>query len=285
MGAARRYRKRAATDPVRFRLKIFVVALLGLILFWSVVMAAVEGLSAVDAVYFVMVTVTTVGYGDIHATTELGKVLVVFVILSGTGTFGGLVASITEALLNRRERIVRLRKLNMVVGAFFAEVGSNLLVYLSDLDQRLEEIKSDLIVSGSWSDEEFRRVSERIQDYDYSVDVGRVDFEHLRSFLVGKRNFLLRLLENPLLHEHEVFTDLLLAVFHLTEELGHRKKVKDLPESDLAHLAGDVKRIYTLLVHQWLDYMRYLRVNYPYLFSLAIRTNPFDEKATPVVSG
>jgi hypothetical protein len=36
-------------------------------------------------------------------------------------------------------------------------------------------------------------------------------------------------------------------------------------------------------VHQWLDYLRYLKTNYPYLFSLAIRTNPFDEKASPVV--
>jgi len=38
-----------------------------------------------------------------------------------------------------------------------------------------------------------------------------------------------------------------------------------------------------LLVQEWLDYMEYLKVNYPYLFSLAMRTNPFDRKASPVV--
>jgi hypothetical protein len=117
------------------------------------------------------------------------------------------------------------------------------------------------------------------------VDAGQVDYGSLREFLARRREFMLRLLENPTLMEHEMFTDLLLAVFHLTEELTHRKKVSDLPVADRAHLAGDVKRIYGLLVHQWLDYLHYLKTNYPYLFSLAIRTNPFDEKADPVVAG
>jgi len=38
-----------------------------------------------------------------------------------------------------------------------------------------------------------------------------------------------------------------------------------------------------LLVHEWLDYMKYLKKNYPYLFSLAVRTNPFDRNASVVL--
>jgi hypothetical protein len=56
-----------------------------------------------------------------------------------------------------------------------------------------------------------------------------------------------------------------------------------LPESDRGHLAIDIERIYGLIVHQWLDYMNYLKSNYPYLFSLAMRANPFDQCASPVV--
>jgi hypothetical protein len=33
----------------------------------------------------------------------------------------------------------------------------------------------------------------------------------------------------------------------------------------------------------WLDYMRHLKADYPYLFSLAIRTNPFRLDASPVI--
>jgi hypothetical protein len=70
---------------------------------------------------------------------------------------------------------------------------------------------------------------------------------------MGERDFLVRLLENPILLEHESFTELLRAVFHLTEELAAREDLGNLPDSDYKHLAGDIKRAYVLLVHQWLD--------------------------------
>jgi hypothetical protein len=275
---------RKKADHLVVRLKFFVVALVVLILFWSLAFMAVEGHGFVDALYYTMVTVTTVGYGDIHPESAAGKMMAILIIVTGTGLFGGMVASLTEVLLNRRERRLRMEKLNMVISAFFSEVGNTLLVYFSDFDVRLEQIRGDLVVRGDWTDEQFREVAERIRGYDYEVDAGKIDFEHLRAFLAGRRGFLLRLLENPSLMEHELFTDLLLAVFHLTEELTHRRKVAELPLADLAHLAGDVRRIYGLLVHQWLDHLNYLKRDYPYLFSLAIRTNPFDEKASPVVT-
>ncbi len=73
------------------------------------------------------------------------------------------------------------------------------------------------------------------------------------------------------------------AVFHLTEELDYRRQFSELPGSDIAHLAGDVSRAYSRLVIEWIDYMQYLKGHYPYLFSLAMRTNPFDLNTTPVV--
>jgi hypothetical protein len=65
--------------------------------------------------------------------------------------------------------------------------------------------------------------------------------------------------------------------------LEKREQVKELPEKDYAHLAGDIKRAYTLLVQRWLNYVKYLKDNYPYLFSLVMRTNPFDQTASPFV--
>ena len=52
----------------------------------------------------------------------------------------------------------------------------------------------------------------------------------------------------------------------------------------MVHLAGDAKRAYHLLVQQWLDYMRFLKDEYPYLFALAMRTNPFDREASAIVT-
>jgi len=83
--------------------------------------------------------------------------------------------------------------------------------------------------------------------------------------------------------EHETFTDLILAINHLTEELKARDDLSALPSSDKSHLANDIGRVYSQLIPQWLKYMEYLRNHYPYLFSLAIRKNPFDDSASVIV--
>lgn len=193
------------------------------------------------------------------------------------------VTLIINELLIRRERRVRLEKLEMVIGAFFSEVGTKLLAFLSDFDPRLDEIRGELLVTQDWSEQEFSDVSKRLKHYDYGVDIQKLPCEDLRSFLTTETHFLLGLLDNPTLLEHESFTEVLRAVFHLTEELAAREDVSQLPDTDREHLAGDIKRVYVLLVYQWLDYMKYLKNNYPYLFSLAVRTNPFDQNASPIV--
>ncbi|RXE57214.1 hypothetical protein ABH15_03630 [Methanoculleus taiwanensis] len=194
-----------------------------------------------------------------------------------------LVTLILNQLLSVRAKRDRLEKLNMVIGTFFSEVGTGLLAYLSDRDPNLEKIRSDLIVRGDWSDDTFARVHDRLLGYPYEITVGDLDLEAIRTYLMERRGFLLRLLENPVLLEHESFTELLRAAFHLTEELERRGDLTDLPESDIRHLTGDVQRVYTLLVRQWLAYMHHMQKNYPYLFSLAMRSNPFDETASPIV--
>ena len=194
-----------------------------------------------------------------------------------------LVTLILHQLLTDREKRTRIEKLNMVIETFFSEVGTELLVFFSDFDPNLELIRNELIVTNDWSEQEFLRVRKSLRNYDYNVMNEKIRYKDLRSFLMKKRDFLLRILENPTLFEHESFTKLLRAVFHLTEELEIRKNFKESPITDREHLAGDIKRAYTLIVHQWLDYMKYLKDNYPYLFSLAMRTNPFDQNASPIV--
>jgi hypothetical protein len=88
---------------------------------------------------------------------------------------------------------------------------------------------------------------------------------------------------NPNLLEHEAFTETLRAVLHLREELLSREELSGLPDSDMAHIAGDIRRAYVLITQQWLEYMKHLKDSCPYLFSHAMRTNPFDKEASPIV--
>jgi hypothetical protein len=194
-----------------------------------------------------------------------------------------MVTLIIEALLSRRDKSAMLKKLNMVIGAFYSEVGTSLIRDMSGLDTEVGKVRKELEVKNEWPDKEFQDAAERIKSYQYKIVAERSDMGRLGDFLKQKRKFLLGLLQNPNLLEHEEFTELLWAVFHLTEELGARKYVTEIPESDLVHLANDAKRAYTLLVREWLSYMKHLKDDYPYLFSLAVRTNPFNPEAVPEV--
>ena len=270
-------------DTVKFRLKIYLIVFLAVMIFGTAIFMIVEGLSLADAFYFCIVTMATVGYGDIHPVTQAGKIIAVFLIIMGVGTFLGVVANATEMMLNRREKQHRMEKLNIVVGIFFSDVGTRLLGIFSELDTNLDNIRKDMIITDGWTEEDFLRVSKRLKGYDYGVDIQKFNLEELRTFLLSKRDFLVGLLENPTMMEHESFTALLWAIFHLYDELAHRENMGPLPSSDLNHIKGDIKRVYNLLVDQWVDYMAHLKGSYPYLFSLALRTNPFDREASPIV--
>jgi len=270
-------------DPLKARLRIFLIVFITVMILGVIGFMAAENLSLADAFYFTIVTVATVGYGDIHPGTQAGKILAIVLIIMGVGTFLGVIANATEIMLNRREKRSRLEKLNMVIGVFFSEVGTRLLTIFSGHDPNLNRIRQDLVVTGDWTDREFSAVSERLRRYEYRVEAGRVDLAGLRDLLAAKREFLVSLLANPVMMEHESFTGLLWAIFHLGDELAHRDDLAGLPDSDRAHLGGDINRGYNLLVGHWLDYMAYLKRQYPYLFSLAMRTNPFDQEASPVV--
>ena len=191
-----------------------------------------------------------------------------------------LVTLIIHHVLSQREKRAMLNKLNMVIGAFFSEVGTPLLKFFTGFDSNAQEISKHLIISNEWSQEHFTQMQVILKNHDYKIDSRIGDLQGLQNFVVEKRGFLLRLLENPNLLEHEQFTELLWAVFHLTEELSHRTSINDLPDTDLKHLGGDITRAHRLLVREWLSHMEHLKKDYPYLFSLAVRTNPFDPNAS-----
>jgi hypothetical protein len=197
-----------------------------------------------------------------------------------------LVVLVIETAISQREKSALLEKLNMVIGVFFSEVGIELLSEISKFDSKSKKISNILIINSNWADIDFVKAKKDITNRKYHLEIHGNDGDSLeflrdtKTFLKGKRRFLLALLENPNLLEHETFTELLRAVFHLAEEFEKRKDIYHLPNSDYNHLKLDTERAYNILIYEYIEYMEHLMNNYPYLFSLAMRTNPFDPEAT-----
>jgi hypothetical protein len=196
-----------------------------------------------------------------------------------------LVSILVDGLMRRRQRETMLDKLNMVVGAFFTECGTDILAYIARLDSDLDAVREVFLARSTWKARDYERAKQAFTAHTPLIELDAADLTKLRERLHDEKTYLLSLLGSQALLEHEAFTDLLWAVTHVAEELHARDDLSRLPVPDRAHLTTDVKRAYALLGLQWLDYLRHLQTQYPYLFSLAVRTNPLDPQANAIVTG
>lgn len=196
-----------------------------------------------------------------------------------------LVILFIERLLSRRDKRSIMNKLNMVIGTFFSEVGLELLRKFSNFVINSQNLERQLELSPDWEKKDFKKAMAAVQNFPYEIKIDKSSLFEIREFLLSKRSFLMRLLENPNLLEHERFTDLLWAVFHLTEELVFRGELlEDLPDTDYEHLNIDLRRAYSQLTIEWISYTAHLKESYPFLYSLVARVNPMNPQASPVVS-
>ena len=77
-------------NKVIWDLRSSVLAQLVLILAGAMVITGVENIPAGDAIYFAFITALTIGYGDIVATTVVGRIACVFIGFVGI-TFAGII--------------------------------------------------------------------------------------------------------------------------------------------------------------------------------------------------
>ena len=90
-------RSALADQWVRRLLMITIsLVIIGSIFFWLV-----EGWSLLDAIYFSVMTLATVGYGDLAPKTVPGKIFTVAFVLSGVGIFVATAAALAEHLIDR----------------------------------------------------------------------------------------------------------------------------------------------------------------------------------------
>ncbi|MBQ2612676.1 MAG: hypothetical protein IJG19_02185 [Methanobrevibacter sp.] len=199
-----------------------------------------------------------------------------------------IVAFVLDEIISKKEKEAMMEKLDMIMSTFFSEVGNDLISQLSSVNKHkadtsyLESIKS-------WDDKDYENKLKEIKNINipFRADVTSEDREeyltNIRNLLINKREFIVGLLNNPNLLEKEEFSKLLTAILHLDEELEHRPDLSKVTDVDFNHLNGDMERIYNILIHEWIYYLRYLNKHYPYMIALIIRTNPFDANADAYV--
>jgi len=70
---------------------------LALVVFGTAFYSLSEGWTVIQALYFSVVSLTTVGYGDLHPTTDAVRLVTVFYILAGVGILLALITAVIQS--------------------------------------------------------------------------------------------------------------------------------------------------------------------------------------------
>ena len=181
-------------------------------------------------------------------------------------------------VLNSREKKDKMHKLNMVIGAFFTDTGSELMYKIAQLDVDKSWLQKTFEHEKEWSVAELTKIEKELKTHKCSLEYDGEKVKELKEFLDSKRTFLLNLLSNQNLLDHNRFTALLWSVFHTTEELLRRKNLTNNSKEDQKHILSDIQRGYKLIIIEWVAYIKHLQVDYPYLFKFELRANPFKDR-------
>jgi hypothetical protein len=95
---------------IKLQLSAAISALIGMIFLGTVVYKFLEGWTWIQSFYFSVITLSTVGYGDLHPTTDVSRLFTAFYILVGVAIALSALAVIGKNYLEKREKKILERK-------------------------------------------------------------------------------------------------------------------------------------------------------------------------------
>lgn len=171
-------------------------------------------------------------------------------------------------LIAAQEKKERQEKTRMLTSTFYTELGARLMALILRAADDGAELAS-LADRSVDCEEEERRLRRELSERDIRVSINEEIYESSRKLILDRRVALLVISSNPMLLEHEDFTDMLWGVFHLIDEFRLRGDYSRLSEEDIRHLNEDFSQVLKLMLMNWVSNARYLKEAFPNYYSTA----------------
>jgi voltage-gated potassium channel len=82
----------------------YLVAAANLLAVGTIFYSLVEGWTPLDAAYFCVITLATIGYGDLAPVTQWGKLFTMFYVVAGLGVISAFIGAITRVSVERAQQ-------------------------------------------------------------------------------------------------------------------------------------------------------------------------------------
>ncbi|MPQ43342.1 hypothetical protein [Clostridium tarantellae] len=186
---------------------------------------------------------------------------------------------VIDKTVDQKEKIQHDKKINILVGTFFSEFGTDFLTDLVKGDDNIQKILPDNMVSKCLREECFENLKQLASSYEYVLNIEKINLVEIKEKLYNKNEFLIDLMTNAEVKEDQSFTDLLISLIHLNDEIKARYNDGKLEKYEIIHILYDMRIVYKKLTIEWINYMIKLKGTYKQLFVRAMITSPFDNRS------
>ena len=180
-----------------------------------------------------------------------------------------------DQLVEKTHREEARSKVSIIETLYFNESGGTMLRYLTSFDPDAARLRELLQVTEDWHSSDFRQAIRQLKSYPFLLDLDRIDFFGLHYHLSQRHEYYRSMLENPALTQSEAFTEMIMKIYLLWEELDGRTNLYQLPEKDRNYLAELLHEIYRELTEYWLDNVYNHSIHNRFRLHRAIESNPF----------
>ena len=180
-----------------------------------------------------------------------------------------------DQLVEKTHREEARSKVSIIETLYFNESGGTMLRYLTSFDPDAARLRELLQVTQDWRSSDFRQAIRQLKSYPFLLDLDRIDFFGLHYHLSQRHEYYRSMLENPALTQSEAFTEMIMKIYLLWEELDGRTNLYQLPEKDRNDLAELLHEIYRELTEYWLDNVYNHSIHNRFRLHRAVESNPF----------
>jgi len=171
-------------------------------------------------------------------------------------------------IMNEQEKKDRLEKTRMLTSSFFTGMGAYLMHGILGMTNA-DAFIHGVVRSGADLPETEEEIRKKIQEAKLTVHIDAAGYTKARQIITANQTNILVIASNPLIIEHECFTEMLWGVFHLMDEFRLRGSWDDLSKDDIYHFNQDFEEVLRLMLMNWVGNARYLKETYPAFYAAA----------------
>jgi sensor histidine kinase YesM len=104
-----------------------------------------------------------------------------------------LVMLILDKLLQKKEKESLMNKMNMMIGVFFNEVGTDLISFFIETEKNITSLRKEIIIDSAWNTKTFESGKKFFKSYNSDLEINQDLLMRMKEYLLKHRDCMINL--------------------------------------------------------------------------------------------